>query len=318
MTRTLATGIAAASIALAVPGLVDAQMEEREMTNPKGPVPSETGYVEANGVSYYYAVYGEGEPLLLLHGGLGAIEMLGPVLVELAAERQVIGVDLHGHGRTALGDRPIDYPDMGDDLAVILDRLGRERVDVMGYSMGGAVALRLAIQHPEVVRRLVVVSAGFARDGVLPDLLPMQASVGAGMAEAMVGTPMHATYMELAPHPEDFPRLLDRMGELMRRPFDWSEEVRRLEMPVMLVYGDSDMLRPEHVVEFYELLGGGLRDPGWNREHMPRNRLAILPDLTHYEVFMAPELASTVLPFLNGVSRPPTWSAPGSGPPNRR
>lgn len=184
--------------------------------------------------------------------------------------------------------------------------------------MGGTVALRLAIQHPEAVRRLVVASAGFARDGVHPDLLPMQAAVGAGMAESMVGTPMHATYMELAPRPEDFPRLLDNMGELMRRPFDWSEEVKALEMPVMLVYGDSDMLRPEHVVEFYKLLGGGLRDPGWMREHMAQNRLAILPDLTHYEVFLAPELVRTVLPFLNGISRSPTWTGPGSEAPDGR
>ncbi len=267
------------------------------------------GTVSVNGLSYYYEIHGEGEPLLLLHGGLGSIDMFGPVLPILTENRQVIGVDLHGHGRTELGDRPISYPDIGGDMAAVLNELGYSQVDVMGYSFGGGVALRLAIQHPEIVRRLVVVSAGFSHpDGVYPELVPMQAQVGAGMAEAMKGTPMYESYMAVAPNPEDFPKLLDGMGEVMRRHFNWAEEVRELEMPVMLIYGDSDMLRLEHVVEFYQLLGGGQKDAGWMREHMPQNRLAILPDLTHYEIFMAPELAHTALPFLNGESNAPSWS----------
>jgi pimeloyl-ACP methyl ester carboxylesterase len=136
----------------------------------------------------------------------------------------------------------------------------------------------------------------------------MQAAVGAGMAEMMKDTPMYQSYAAVAPHPEDFPKLLDRMGELMRTPYDWSEDVKVLKMPVMLVYGDSDMIRPEHIVAFYQLLGGGLRDAGWAREHMSQNRLAILPDLTHYEMFIAPTLATTVLPFLNGESNAPSWA----------
>jgi pimeloyl-ACP methyl ester carboxylesterase len=124
------------------------------------------------------------------------------------------------------------------------------------------------------------------------EMLPMQAQVGAGMAEAMKETPMYASYKAVAPRPEDFPRLLDRMGELMRTPYDWSDEVKTLAMPVMLVFGDSDMYRPEHIVSFYQLLGGGLKDAGWMREHMSRNRLAILPDLTHYEIFFAPAMVA--------------------------
>jgi pimeloyl-ACP methyl ester carboxylesterase len=108
-------------------------------------------------------------------------------------------------------------------------------------------------------------------------MLPQQAAVGAAMAEQMKETPMYKSYVAVAPNPKDFPRLLDRMGEFMRRPYDWSEEVKRLSMPVMLVYGDADMVRPEHIVQFYQLLGGGLKDAGWQREHMSRNRLAILP-----------------------------------------
>jgi pimeloyl-ACP methyl ester carboxylesterase len=127
------------------------------------------------------------------------------------------------------------------------------------------------------------------------------------MYEQMKETPMYKSYAAIAPRPEDFPRLLDAMGEFMRQPYDWSADVKTLTMPVMLVYGDSDMIRPEHIVSFYQLLGGGLKDAGWMREHMSKNRLAILPDLTHYEVFLAPALVSTVLPFLDGVSGAPTW-----------
>jgi len=272
------------------------------------PEPATSGHIEANGVSYYYEIHGDGEPLLLLHGGLGSIDMFGPILPRLAEDRQIIGVDLHGHGRTPLGDRKISLIDMGDDMAVLLKELGYEQVDVLGYSMGGGVALRLAVQHPERVRRLALVSAGYAQDGFYPEMLPQQAQVGAHMAEMMKETPMYQSYAAIAPNPAEFPELLDRMGASMRTPYDWSDEVKGLTMPVMLVYGDSDMFPPEHIVKFYQLLGGGLRDAGWTREHMSQNRLAILPDLTHYEIFMAPELVRTVLPFLNGESWANSWN----------
>lgn len=275
--------------------------------------PSKSGHVAANGLNYYYEVHGKGEPLLLLHGGLGSIDMFGPVLPRLAEHRQVIGVDLHGHGRTALGDRKISLIDMGADMAVILKKLGHAQVDVLGYSLGAGVAFQLAVQHPEAVRRLVLVSGGYAQDGFYPEMLPQQAAVGAAMAEQLKETPMYKSYVAVAPQPADFPKLLDRMGELMRTPYDWSEDVKKLGMPVMLVYGDSDMYRPEHVVKFYQLLGGGLKDAGWGREHMSKNRLAILPDLTHYEIFFAPEMATTSLPFLDGKSGSKSWSQQAQG-----
>jgi pimeloyl-ACP methyl ester carboxylesterase len=230
------------------------------------------------------------------------------VLPHLAENRQVIAVDLHGHGRTALGDRAINLIDIGDDLAVLLQELGYEQVDVLGYSFGGGAAFRLAVQHPRFVRRLALVSAGYAQDGFHPEMLPQQAQVSGAMADMMKETPMYQSYVAVAPRPEDFPKLLDRMGELMRRPYDWSDDVRTLRMPVMLVFGDSDMYRPEHIIEFYRLLGGGLRDAGWMRENMSQNRLAILPDLTHYDIFLAPALAATVLPFLDGRSGAASWS----------
>jgi pimeloyl-ACP methyl ester carboxylesterase len=305
----LAALIATAAAVLAGPAIVHAQGEEtvRNAAAPARPAPARSGRIEANGVNYYYEIHGQGEPLLLLHGGLGSIDMFGPVLPVLADGRQVIGVDLHGHGRTPLGNRKINLIDIGNDMAVLLKELGYGQVDVLGYSFGGGVGFRLAVQHPEMVRRLAIVSAGFAQDGYYPEMLPMQAQVGAAMADQMKNTPMYQSYVAIAPDPAEFPQLLDRMGELMRTPYNWAEDVKTLKMPVMLVYGDGDMYRPEHIVQFYQLLGGGLKDAGWQREHMSQNRLAILPGLTHYDIFLAPALTATVLPFLNGESRSVNW-----------
>jgi pimeloyl-ACP methyl ester carboxylesterase len=292
---TLTFGLTLGNL-LMVPAPADAQ----------GGAAPRTGHIPASdGIIYYYEIRGQGEPLLLLHGGLMSIDLSGRMIQWLARERQVIAVDLQGHGRTTLGDRPIDLLKIGDDLALVLKKLGYDSVDVMGYSFGGGAGFRLAVQHPELVRRLVVISAPFGRDGFYPEMLPQQAAVGAGMFEMMKQTPMYQSYAKVAPHPDDFPKLLDRMGEYMRTPYDWTEDVKKLKGPVMLVYGDADMVRPEHMVRVYQLLGGGLKDAGWQRENMSKNRLAIIPNLTHYEMFDSPALVTTVLPFLNGVQGPP-------------
>jgi len=267
------------------------------------PKPTKSGHAAVNGVNYYYAIYGSGEPLLLLHGGLFHTEMFGLTLTKLAMNRQVIGVDLQGHGRTPLGNREISLIDMGNDMAGVFKKIGYDKVDVLGYSMGGGVAFQFAVQHPEMIRRLVLVSTPFAQDGFYPEMLPQQAALGAAMAEQMKETPMYKSYAAIAPHPEEFPKLLDQMGAYMRKPYDWSPDVRKLTMPVMLIYGDSDMFRPEHEVKFYQLLGGGLQDAGWQREHMSQNRLAILPDVTHYEMGVAPQMVDAALPFLSGAGR---------------
>jgi len=261
--------------------------------------PDTSGYVAANGVNYWFEIRGSGEPLLLLHGGLYTTEMFGPVLDTLAKHRRVIGIHLYGHGRTALGTRKISPVDMGRDLGVVLEKLGVRHVDVMGHSLGGSVAFQLAVQYPTLVRRLILVSTPYAQNGWFPEMLAQQAAVSGAMADALKDTPMYKSYVAVAPRPQDFPRLLDAMGEFMRQPYDWSDEAKHLAMPVMLVYGDGDMVRPEHMVSFYHLLGGGLRDAGWAREHMSKNRLAILPNLTHYEIGAAPLLATTALDFLN-------------------
>ncbi|MEQ1952427.1 alpha/beta hydrolase [Mesorhizobium sp. CN2-181] len=293
-----------ATATLTVPAAVRAQ----EAAQPKADAATEkSGYVEAGGINYYYEIHGSGDPLLLLHGGLGSTGMFAPILPQLAANRTVIGVDLQGHGHTALGDRPISLEAIGDDMATVVKALGYDKVDVLGYSFGGGVGFRFAVQHPEAVRRLALVSAGYARDGFYADILAQQAQVGAAMADFMKDTPMYKSYVAEAPKPEDFPRLLDAMGKLMTVDYDYSADVQTLKMPVMLVFGDSDMYRPEHVIKFYQLLGGGLKDAGWMRENLSRNRLAIIPNRTHYDMFFAPELTTTVLPFLNGQTAVKNW-----------
>jgi len=296
--KTLIAMFATVAASFAAPTIVHAAQEKPTMQTAM-PKPAKSGHAAVNGVNYYYAVYGAGEPLLLLHGGMFHTEMFGANLTKLAQSRQVIGVDLQGHGRTPLGDREINLVDIGNDMAGVLKKLGYNKVDVLGYSMGGGVAFQLAAQHPEMVRRLVLVSTPYAQDGFYPEILPQQAALGAAMAEQLKETPIYKSYVAVAPHPEEFPKLLDQMGAYMRKPYDWSADAKKLTMPVMLVYGDSDMFRPEHEVKFYQLLGGGLKDAGWQREHMSQNRLAILPDLTHYEMGVAPQLVDTALPFLN-------------------
>jgi pimeloyl-ACP methyl ester carboxylesterase len=310
--KALIAMLATVAASFAPPTIVQAT-QEKPAVQTSIPKPTKSGHAAVNGVNYYYAIYGNGEPLLLLHGGFGQIEMFGPNLTKLAQSRQVIGVDLQGHGRTPLGNRKISLVDIGNDMAGVLNKLGYDKVDVLGYSMGGGVAFQFAVQHPERVGRLVLVSTPYSQDGFYPEMLPQQAALGAAMAEQMKQTPMYKSYVAIAPHPEEFPKLLDQMGAYMREPYDWSAEVKKLTMPVMLIFGDSDMFRPEHIVKFYQLLGGGLKDAGWQREHISQNRLAILPNITHYEMGLAPQLVDAALPFLSGQGRAKSWDEHLSG-----
>jgi pimeloyl-ACP methyl ester carboxylesterase len=295
--------IGAALVGVALPAVTEAATPAPAVAAK----PAKSGYVEVNGIRYYYEIRGEGAPLLLLHGGLGSTDMFAPLYPALTAKRQVIAVDLYGHGRTALTDRPFSLQGMGADMDAILAKLGYGKVDVMGYSMGGGVAFQLAAQHPERVQRLVLVSAGFARDGFYADILAQQGQVNAQAASFMKETPMYQGYVAVAPRPQDFPKLLDTMGAYMKQPYDFSADAKKLTMPTLLVFGDSDMYRPEHVVQFYQLLGGGLRDAGWQRENMSKNRLAILPGRTHYDIFLAPELVTTALGFVDDAAAKADW-----------
>ncbi len=258
-----------------------------------------TGYALVNGLNLYYESHGTGEPLILLHGGLGATEMFGEVLPLLSKTRRVIAVDLQAHGRTADIDRPMTFEAMADDIAALMKHLEIERADVMGYSLGGVVALRIAVRHPDMVRKLVLVSIAFKLDGWYPEIVSGMAHVGAGSAEAMKQTPMYQLYARIAPKPADWPVLLTKIGELLRMDYDWSKDVAAIKAPTLLVFGDADAVRTAHAVQFFELLGGGKKDGGWDGSGMSNARLAILPGLTHYNIFSSPALASTVTPFLD-------------------
>jgi pimeloyl-ACP methyl ester carboxylesterase len=258
-----------------------------------------TGYAPVNGLNLYYEIHGTGKPLILLHGGLGANEMFDEVMPALSKDRQVIAVDLQAHGRTGDIDRPLSYDAMADDIAALIKHLGIEKADVMGYSVGGGVALRTAVRHPEVVRKLVLVSTAFRRDGWYPEVLAGMAQMGEGGAEAMKQTPMYQLYARVAPKPADWPVLLTKLGEMLRKDYDWSNDVATIKVPTLLVFGDADAVRTAHTVQFFELLGGGKKDGGWDGSGMSNARLAVLPGLTHYSIFSSPALPASVTPFLD-------------------
>ena len=254
-------------------------------------------YASVNGINLYYEMHGTGTPLILLHGGFGTLETFNAIAPTLALTHQVIGVDLYGHGRTALTSRPLSFEHMADDISGLIQHLGLEKADVLGYSLGGAVALQTAIRHPEQVNKLIVISSPFKRTGWHPEMQTGMASIA---PEFFVGTPLHDAYMKDAPKPEDFPRLVANMREGMSQDYDWTEQVSALKMPTLIIAGDSDGLPPSHAVAFFTLLGGGLQDAGWNGEHLIPSQLAILPGATHYNIIFRADLLLPVLaPFLS-------------------
>jgi pimeloyl-ACP methyl ester carboxylesterase len=257
-------------------------------------------YADVNGMHLYYETHGSGRPLILLHGGLGSGEMFGPILPALGERHQVIAVDLQGHGRTADIDRPIDIQLMADDIAALIDHLRLEKPDVVGYSLGGGVAFFTAVKHPDKVRRLVMCSANMSRDAIPTEMLEQQGQVSADAVEFMKDTPMYRLYQQVAPRPQDFGRLLDKIGDAMAIDFDYSEQVRGLSVPTLIVAADADMAPPSHYVEVFKLLDGGLRDGGWMGEGRPKggHALAILPGLTHYNIGASPLFAAAALDFL--------------------
>ncbi|MGY1829310.1 alpha/beta fold hydrolase [Geodermatophilus sp. SYSU D01180] len=241
-----------------------------------------TGYAPVNGLEMYFEVHGPaGEPaagpVLLLHGAYMSAGDLGPLVSALAATREVVVPDLQAHGRTADVDRPITYEGLADDAAALLAHLGIERADVLGFSMGGAAALQVAVRHPGVVRTLVVVSASHSSEGMQPELLEMIPTI---TPEAFAGTPMEEGYRALAPDPDHFPVLVQKLKTLDETPFDWSaEDIRGITAPTLVVAGDADAVRAESAVELFRLLGGGAMG---DLAGLPRARLAILPGTTHF------------------------------------
>src|SRR4051794_16221802 len=257
------------------------------------------GYADANGVRMYWRSIGEGgTPLVVVHGGFGAVDMLGDVLDRLAQGRRGVAGELQGHGHTRDIDRPLSCEAVGDDLAALVPQLDLGPADLIGYSLGAAASLRAAIQHPDRFRRLVLVSTVFRRDGWYPEVLEGMSLVSSAGFEMMRQSPMYDAYAAVAPDVDAFPALMDKTGELLRQDYDWREEVRGLAMPTLLVYADADSIPLEHAAEFYGLLGGGLRDAGWDGSGRSSAQLAVLADRTHYDIGAAPELADVVARFL--------------------
>lgn len=268
------------------------------MTTPHHPgTPVESGYVPVNGLEMYYEIHGSGQPLVLLHGNLSTISTsFGKVLPQLAATRRVIAVEQQGHGHTADIDRPFSIEQWAQDTTALLRHLQIEEADFFGYSSGGAVALEIALRSPAVVRKLVWAGGtSYRRDGLYAELLAGSADM---KPEDLDGSPFQQEYARVAPHPEDWHRLVAKIADLDRTIEDRPREtIASLKPPALLIIGDSDIVRPEHVVEMFRLLGGGVVG---DLVGLPRSQLAVLPGTTHVTLVDRAEwLASMILAFLD-------------------
>lgn len=285
----LTTAMATAVLAAALP-----------LQAKKAPGASNEHFADVNGQHLFYSVQGVGKPLILLHGGIDP-GSFGSNLDELARQRQVIAVHLQAHGRTPDTDRPLRSETMGDDIAALIGYLKLGKADVMGYSLGAAVALQTAIRHPDVVDRLILVSATMKQDGFYPEAVAafkqMEANA-ATVGPAVKASPLGKAYPDV-----DWTNLFRKVGDMTKRPYDWSADVARLKVRTLLVFADADAIRPEHMVEFWKALGGGQRDAGLDGSLRPANELAILPGTTHYTLAVDPMLPGMVGRFLGASSK---------------
>jgi pimeloyl-ACP methyl ester carboxylesterase len=274
--------------------------------------PVSSGYADVNGINLYHEIYGEGEPLVLIHGGLTTIGEMQGWVQPLALTRQVIAVEMQGHGRTADTNRPMTFATMGDDIAALLDYLKIPKADLVGHSFGGASAIRAAIQHPDHVRRLVVISSPHARSAWYPETQEGMSQVGASLAENMMQTPT-GKFSKHWPEPQRFPQFLDKLGKMMSEHFDWSAEIAKLPMPVLLVFADNDSVAQKRIAEFFALLGGGVTEPGWLNTQLSKSRLAVVPGYSHYNFITSPEVPQLIGKFLaDSLTNVPTGAVAAS------
>lgn len=254
------------------------------------------GYAPVNGLKMYYEIHGTGNPLVLLHGAFNTIDMaFGMLIPELSKTRQVIAVEMQGHGRTADIDRPFSFESMADDVAALLKYLKTDSADIFGYSMGGVTAWQIAIRHPEVVRRLIITSAVYKYEGwtpetraILPQLTP----------EMFAQTPIKTEYDKLAPDPKHWTEFINKMKKFVITSYDFGAgKIKALKNPTLIIAADGDGVTPEHAVEMYRLRGGGyMVDFG----PAPKTQLAIFPGNSHISVMMqTPWLTSMITPFLD-------------------
>jgi pimeloyl-ACP methyl ester carboxylesterase len=268
---------------------------ETDMAN----VTVQTGYAPVNGLNLYYEIHGEARedapPLVVLHGSFMTIELMGKLVPDLAKGRQVIAVEFQGHGHTADIDRPLTYEQLADDTAALIQHLGLEQADVYGYSLGGGVVFQMAVRHPQLVRKLVIVSATYTSDGYHPEVLPAIAQIKPEMFD---GTPWRASYDRVAPDPSAFSALAAKHVALDSVPYSWpTDAIRAITAPALIIVGDSDGIRLEHAAEMFRLFGGGVFG---DVAGLPASQLAILPGTTHVGLLdRADWIVAMVNPFLD-------------------
>lgn len=258
--------------------------------------PDTKGYAKVNGVELYYEIHGDGPPLVMLHGGVTPSEMFGAPLTEMAKTHRVIAPHARGHGLSKDTSRPWSHDVFADDVAALLRHLGITKASVMGYSSGGDVALQVAIRHPELVDKLIVIAAGFRSDGYYPEVLQAFAQMPAAapmIAAEVAKSPLATLYPSV-----NWETVFRKTGELANHSYDWSASVAGIKAPTLLVFADADAIRPEHMAEFYKLLGGGQRDAGIDGSLRSASRLAIVPNTTHMNLLGAPSVMQFATEFL--------------------
>ncbi|HTV70594.1 MAG TPA: alpha/beta hydrolase [Rhizobiaceae bacterium] len=284
MFRAILTALASAAAIVLTASAALAQSE------PKGE------RVEVNGMQMYYEVSGEGDPLIVLHGAYMNIPSMGAIIPTLAKTHKVYAIEFQGHGRTTDIDRPITYPNLADDVAAFMDKVGIEKADVFGYSMGAAAGLQLAIRHPGKVNKLAAASVAYDLKGWQPDF---QAFIPQMTVEMFTSMPMAEDYKTLAADPNGFPKLVEKLIQLEKEPMAWEADVKTLKTPLLIIAGDADVSTLEHNVALFRLLGGGVM--GDMGKPLPQSRLAILPATSHTAVISQVDLLMGFIePFLKG------------------
>ena len=264
-----------------LPGVVSGQQKQT------------TGYAPVNGLKMYYEIHGSGEPVVLLHGAFMAItDDWSMWISELSKTRKVIAVEMQGHGRTADIKRDLSYENLADDVAGLLDYLKIPSANIIGYSLGGGVAMQCAIRHPEKVRKVVSISAQFRRDGWVKEANDFWPTF---TWEVFKGTPMEAEYKRLSPTPDKFPDFVNHVKATALRPYDFgADKLKATKAPMFFIHGDADGVRLDHIAEMYRLKGGG--EIHGDMHPRPASRLAILPDTTHVTLM---NRMTTIVPMVN-------------------